>query len=48
MIQLRSPGDGDGNGDGSASRIDMTENGIFLAKNVHSMLGKGEVAFIKV
>jgi hypothetical protein len=28
--------------------IDMTENGIFLSKNVHSQLGVGEVALIKV
>jgi HNH endonuclease len=41
-MKLRSPEDG------SASRIDMTENGILLSKNVHSMLGRGLVALIKV
>ena len=41
-MQLRSPEDG------SKSRIDMTENGIFLSKNVHSKLGRGQVALIKV
>jgi hypothetical protein len=40
-MELRSPD--------SAPRIDidMTENGIFLSKNVHSKLGRGQVAFIK-
>ena len=42
-MQLRS-----GNGDGSEPRIDMTENGMFLAFNVHAGLGRGDVAFIKV
>ena len=42
VMQLRSPEDG------SKSRIDMTENGIFLSKNVHSKLGRGQVALIKV
>ena len=41
-MQLRSPEDG------STSRIDMTENGIFHSKNVHSKLGRGQVALIKV
>jgi hypothetical protein len=39
---LRSPEDG------SAPQIDMTENGIFLSKIVHSKLARGEVALIKV
>ena len=43
MMQLRSPGDGDG-----SARIDMTENGIFLSKDLHSMLAIGKVALIKV
>ena len=41
-MQLRSPENG------SAPRIDMTENGIFLSKLVHSKLATGEVALIKV
>jgi hypothetical protein len=41
-MQLRSPEDG------SAPRIDMTENGILLGKEVHSKLARGEVALIKV
>ena len=46
-MQFRSPEDPE---DGSAPppRIDMTENGILLSKNVHSMLGRGQVALIKV
>jgi hypothetical protein len=43
-MQLRSPGDGDG----SAPRIDMTENGILLRKDLHSKLARGEVALIEV
>ena len=30
------------------SGIDAIENGILLSRFVHSMLGRGEVAFIKV
>jgi hypothetical protein len=41
-MQLRSPEDV------SAPRIDMTENGIFLTGDVHTKLGKGQVAFINV
>jgi hypothetical protein len=41
-MQLRSPEDG------STPQIDMTENGVFLGKEVHSKLSRGEVAFIKV
>ena len=41
VMQPRSPEDG------SVPQIDMTENGIFLGKNVHSMLAKGQVALIK-
>ena len=41
-MQLRSPEDH------PLPSIDMTENGIFVGKEVHSKLGKGEVAFIKV
>ena len=41
-MQLRSPEDG------SAPRIDMTENGILLRMDVHSMLAVGKVALIKV
>jgi hypothetical protein len=41
-MRLRSPEDG------SAPRIDMTENGILLSKDVHSKLARGEVALIKV
>ena len=41
-MQLRSPEDG------SKIRMDMTENGILLSKNVHSMLSRGEVVLIKV
>ena len=41
-MELRSPEDG------SAPQIDMTENGILLARQVHSMLALGEVALIKV
>ena len=44
-MQLRSP---EGPEDGSAPRIDMTENVIFLSKDLHSKLAIGEVAFIKV
>ena len=44
-MQLRSPEDPE---DGSAPWIDMTENGIFLRKDVHSMLARGQVALIKV
>jgi hypothetical protein len=41
-MRLRSPEDG------PAPRIDMTENGIFLSKEVHLMLAIGQVALIKV
>ena len=43
-MELRSPEDG------SAPRpgINMTENGIFLRKDVHSKLGRGQAALIKV
>ena len=44
-MQLRSPEDPE---DGSAPRIDMTENGILLRMDLHAMLGKGQVALIKV
>jgi hypothetical protein len=44
-MQLRSPEDGSVS---SEPKIDMTENGILVNKVVHSMLGTGEVAFIKV
>ena len=42
MMQLRSPEHG------LQVETVMIENGIFVSKNVHSMLGEGEVAFIKV
>jgi len=41
-MELRSPEDH------PLPSIDMTENGIFLGKEVHSKLGRGHVAFIKV
>jgi hypothetical protein len=41
-MQLRSPGDR------PEPLIDMKENGIFLSKNLHSILAEGQVAFIKV
>ena len=44
-MQLRSPED---RSESSEPKIDMTENGILLSKNVHSKLGRGQVAFIKV
>jgi hypothetical protein len=56
VMRLRFPEDGSTprigttpEGD-SAQRIgiDMTENGIFLGKDVHWRLGRGLVAFIKV
>ena len=41
-MQLRSPGDN------SAPGIDDIVNGILLRQDLHTMLGAGEVAFIKV
>jgi hypothetical protein len=41
-MRLRSPEDV------PVPRIDMTENGILLRKDVHSLLASGQVAFIKV
>jgi len=41
-MELRSPEDH------TLPSIDMTENGIFLGKVVHSRLGIGEIALIKV
>ena len=54
-MRLRFPEDGStpriGTTEGDSERhtgINMTENGILLAKSVHSRLGNGLVAFIKV
>jgi hypothetical protein len=44
-MQLRSPEDGS---ESSEPKIDMTENGILVNKVVRLMLGRGQVAFIKV
>ena len=44
VMRLRSP-------EGASARrigINMTENGIFLRKDLHSMLARGQVALIKV
>ncbi|KAN0103821.1 hypothetical protein V8E52_011597, partial [Russula decolorans] len=41
VMRLRSPEDV------PVPRIDMTENGILLRKDVHSLLASGQVAFIK-
>ena len=44
VMRLRSP-------EGASARrigIDTTENGIFLSKNLHSKLARGQVALIKV
>jgi hypothetical protein len=41
-MQLRSPEDR------PETRIDMAENGILLRKDVHAILGRGQVALIKV
>ena len=41
-MRLRAPEDS------SVPQIDMTENGIFLRKDVHAILARGEVALIKV
>jgi hypothetical protein len=46
VIQLRSPRDN--SAPPSNVGIDDIVNGIFLDKVLHSMLGTGEVAFIKV
>jgi hypothetical protein len=41
-MRLRSPEYG------LVPHIDMIENGIFLNKTLHSMVGRGAVALIKV
>ncbi len=46
-MRLRPPEDGPPEG-GSEPQIDMIENGIFLGKEVHSKLARGEVALIMV